>query len=84
MSENYSPPAGQGKCFYLTSPFIEPATLIVVGIAPGDRGHPPEDERSRFVVSPVPKSEGPGAPSAWFEKSHWNRATRQATCPVID
>src|ERR1035438_3043128 len=50
-------------------------TLIVVGIAPGDRGHPPagahrfsqrsflaEDGRSRFVVSPVPNCERPGTP----------------------
>ncbi len=26
MSEKYPLPAGQEKCFYLTSPFIEPAT----------------------------------------------------------
>jgi hypothetical protein len=26
MSEKFLPPADQGKCFYLTSPFIEPAT----------------------------------------------------------
>jgi len=25
MSEKFLPPADQGKCFYLTSPFIEPA-----------------------------------------------------------
>jgi hypothetical protein len=25
MSEKYLPPAGQEKCFFLTSPFIEPA-----------------------------------------------------------
>jgi len=31
-----------------------------------------EDRRSKFVVAPVPKSEGPGAPSAWFEKSYWD------------
>ena len=26
MSDKIPPPAGQEKCFYLTSPFIEPAT----------------------------------------------------------
>jgi hypothetical protein len=26
MSEKYLPPADQVKCFFLTSPFIEPAT----------------------------------------------------------
>ena len=29
MSEKFLPPADQGKCFYLTSPFIEPACFIV-------------------------------------------------------
>jgi hypothetical protein len=32
MSEKFLPPADQGKCFYLTSPFIEPAN--------SNRGHP--------------------------------------------
>jgi hypothetical protein len=27
MSEKFLPPADQGKCFYLTSPFIEPAVF---------------------------------------------------------
>jgi hypothetical protein len=30
MSEKFLPPADQGKCFYLTSPFIEPATTGAV------------------------------------------------------
>jgi hypothetical protein len=29
MSEKYLPPAGQEKCFFLTSPFIEPVTRPV-------------------------------------------------------
>ncbi len=28
MSEKYLPPADQAKCFFLTSPFIEPACQI--------------------------------------------------------
>jgi hypothetical protein len=28
MSEKIPPPAGQEKCFYLTSPFIEPARQL--------------------------------------------------------
>jgi hypothetical protein len=28
MSEKYLPPAGQEKCFFLTSPFIEPAIIL--------------------------------------------------------
>jgi len=43
MSEKYLPQADQVKCFFLTSPFIEPAM--------------------GFVVSQVPKCEGPGHPS---------------------
>ncbi|MGA9671706.1 MAG: hypothetical protein WBQ94_21020, partial [Terracidiphilus sp.] len=27
MSEKYLPPADQAKCFFLTSPFIEPAAM---------------------------------------------------------
>ena len=30
MSEKYLPPAGQEKCYFLTSPFIEPATKMVM------------------------------------------------------
>ena len=29
MSEKYPLPAGQEKCFYLTSPFIEPALFLI-------------------------------------------------------
>jgi len=35
MSEKIPPPAGQEKCFYLTSPFIEPAQLQWVNSDPG-------------------------------------------------
>jgi predicted NBD/HSP70 family sugar kinase len=35
MSEKFLPPADQGKCFYLTSPFIEPATGHGGGIIMG-------------------------------------------------
>jgi hypothetical protein len=31
MSEKYPLPAGQEKCFYLTSPFIEPALAYGIG-----------------------------------------------------
>jgi hypothetical protein len=30
MSEKYLPPADQAKCFFLTSPFIEPARKLVI------------------------------------------------------
>ena len=32
MSEKYPLPAGQEKCFYLTSPFIEPATSQLISL----------------------------------------------------
>src|SRR5271165_2666364 len=31
MSEKYLPPAHQEKCFFLTSPFVEPARVLFIG-----------------------------------------------------